>query len=133
MFIWVYSKARPIVNALLEIFRVVSTRLPFRVQKGVTWVAAAVDWGLFILPYRGASRLTIVGPVISRVRLPRLRVYGRYPFQVVWADWFDRLAAPIRFYYDGEDLQGWVNRAGLTQSRISQTGLFGWRAYGERP
>jgi SAM-dependent methyltransferase len=132
VFIWVYSKARPVVNAVLESFRVFSTRLPFGVQKGITWMAAAVDWSLFIVPYRGASKLALIGPVVSR-RLPRLDVYGHYPFQVIWADWFDRLSAPIRFYYDGNDLQGWLSRAGLTRRRVSQTGLFGWRAYGEQP
>jgi hypothetical protein len=62
-----------------------------------------------------------------------LRVYAQYPFQVVYADWFDRLAAPIRFYYDDRDLTGWLARASLTHTLISPTGLFGWRAYGERP
>ena len=64
--------------------------------------------------------------------LPRLRLYTHYPFQVVYADWFDRFAAPIRFYYDEHDLAGWVSRAKLTHTSISATGLFGWRAYGER-
>jgi hypothetical protein len=52
---------------------------------------------------------------------------------VCYADWFDRLSAPIRFYYDGEDLAGWAARAGLVNVRISQTGLYGWRLYGEIP
>ena len=37
---------------------------------------------------------------LRRFGLPRLKLYGEYPFQVAYADWFDRLAAPIRFYYD---------------------------------
>ena len=56
-----------------------------------------------------------------------------YPFQVAYADWFDRLAAPIRFYYDGDAMRGWLDRAQLDHTAISPTGLFGWRAYGERP
>jgi hypothetical protein len=51
----------------------------------------------------------------------------------VYSDWFDRFAAPILFYYDENDLAGWVGRAKLTRTAISPTGLFGWRAYGERP
>ncbi len=61
----------------------------------------------------------------------RLRDLGyRY---VSGADWFDRLAAPIRFYYNGQDLDGWLSRAQLHHTAISPTGLFGWRAYGEWP
>lgn len=132
VFIWVYSKSRRLVNAVLEAARAVTTRLPAPVQKGVSWAAAAVDWAGFVVPYRTLAALPLIGPVVRRVTFPRLKVYAVYPFQVVWADWFDRLAAPIRFYYDGDDLTGWLSRSELSHTTISPTGLFGWRAYGER-
>ena len=103
----------------------------------VVWFVAvlasqAVDWAVFIVPYRAASALPVVGPLAQRVGPQRLKVYAEYPFQVVYADWFDRLAAPIRFYYDDRAMQGWLERAHLGRTAISPTGLFGWRAYGER-
>ena len=73
-----------------------------------------------------------LGSVLRALPLPRLRLYAKYPFQVCWADWFDRLAAPVRFYYDAEAIQGWLDRANLYRQRVSATGLFGWRGYGER-
>jgi SAM-dependent methyltransferase/uncharacterized protein YbaR (Trm112 family) len=133
LFIWVYSKSRAIANFLLESVRAVTTRLPKRLQKALSWTAAVIDWGVFVVPYRNASRIPGIRNLVSRLPLPRLRVYAQYPFQVVYADWFDRLAAPIRFYYDDRDLTGWLSRASLTHTLISPTGLFGWRAYGERP
>ena len=133
LFIWVYSKSRPIVNFLLESVRRVTTRLPKGVQKAMSLVAASIDWAVFIVPYRAALRLPFVGAFARRLPTPRLKVYSPYPFQVVYADWFDRLAAPVRFYFDDRDLQGWLMRAQLTRTTISPTGLFGWRAYGERP
>lgn len=133
VFIWVYSKSRPVVNMLIEGVRAVTTRFPMPLQKVISFVAAAVDWVGFIVPYRVASSLSLVGPVVRRMAPPRLEVYSTYPFQVVWADWFDRLAAPIRFYYDWDDLEGWLSRAKLDHMMVSATGLFGWRAYGERP
>ena len=133
VFIWVYSKARPVLNAMLEGARSITTRLPPHIQKAVAWIGAAIDWGVFIWPYRRLLSFPGVGPLVERVGPQRLRVYSRYPFQVVWADWFDRLAAPIRFYYDDRDLGGWLDRANLLRTTISPTGLFGWRAYGERP
>lgn len=132
LFIWVYSKSRAMVNLVLESARAVTTRLPKTLQKALSWIAATIDYGLFVVPYRLALRVPVLGPAVRKLPLPRLRLYADYPFQVNYADWFDRLAAPIRFYYNGDDLDGWLDRAKLSRKTISPTGLFGWRAYGEK-
>jgi SAM-dependent methyltransferase/uncharacterized protein YbaR (Trm112 family) len=131
VFIWVYSKKRAVVNAILEAARAVTTRVPPKAQQGLSYAFAAADWG-FIKTYQGLATVPGLGRLMRKLPLPRLRLYTHYPFQVVYADWFDRFAAPIRFYYDENDLSGWVTRAKLTHTSISPTGLFGWRAYGER-
>ena len=131
IFIWVYSKSRKFTNTLLEVVRRVSSWLPLSVTRVLSFVSALVDWCVFILPYRLARRL--LSASLDRVVWPRIKLYARYPFQVVYADWFDRLSAPIRFYYDGDDLAGWAARAGLVNVHISPTGLYGWRLYGEVP
>jgi SAM-dependent methyltransferase len=133
VFIWVYSKSRRFVNFQLESVRRLTTHLPMRAQTCLTFVAAAIDWGLFIGPYRALAGLPGVGAVVRKMAPPRIKLYSTYPFQVAWADWFDRLAAPIRFYYNGADLAEWLTRARLERTRTSPTGLFGWRAYGEVP
>ena len=92
-----------------------------------------IDWVGFVMPYRVLARLPAIGGIARRLGPQRLKVYAEYPFQVVYADWFDRLAAPIRFYYDADAMRGWLERARLEHAAISPTGLFGWRAYGERP
>ena len=79
-----------------------------------------------------ASRIPGLGSLARRIGPARLKVYAEYPFQVVYADWFDRLAAPIRFYYDDRAMRGWLERARLGGPAVSPTGLFGWRVYGER-
>jgi SAM-dependent methyltransferase len=132
VFVWVYSKSRRFWNFSLEAVRAVTTRLPKRAQKAVSLASAVVDFGLFVGPYKIASAIPAVKPVLDRMPLHRVRLYARYPFQVVYADWFDRYAAPIRFYYNREDMEGWLSRARLTRHVVSPTGLFGWRAYGER-
>ena len=133
VFIWVYSKSRRFLNFQLETARRFTTHLPMRAQTGVTLVAAAIDWGLFIAPYGVLSRVPGLGRLLSKVAPARIKLYSNYPFQVAWADWFDRLAAPIRFYYNEADLNGWLSRAHLERTKISPTGLFGWRACGEVP
>jgi SAM-dependent methyltransferase len=132
VFVWVYSKKRALMNRMLEGVRSVTKRLPKGVQQGISYAAAVVDYGGFIVPYKTASALPGIGNVVKKLPLPRLKLYSAYPFQVVYADWFDRLAPPIRFYYDGDDMKGWLTRAQLTSHAISPTGLYGWRAYGER-
>jgi SAM-dependent methyltransferase/uncharacterized protein YbaR (Trm112 family) len=132
VFVWVYSNSRRILNFALESARAVTTRSPKPIQKFLSLVGASIDWAGFILPYRLLSRLPVAGELARRFGLPRLKVYVKYPFQVVYADWFDRLAAPIRFYYDADAMRGWLDRANLDHTAISPTGLFGWRAYGER-
>jgi SAM-dependent methyltransferase len=131
IFVWVYSKSRRWTNAVLETARAITSRLPFPLTRALSWCGAAVDTVGFIWPYRLLRR--VGGPSVDRFVLPRIQVYAKYPFQVCYADWFDRLSAPIRFYYDGDDLQGWAQRAGLVNVVISPTGLYGWRLYGEVP
>jgi SAM-dependent methyltransferase len=131
IFIWVYSKSRKLTNTLLEVVRRISSWLPLGVTRALSFVGALADWCGFILPYRLARRL--FGASIDGFVWPRIKLYARYPFQVVYADWFDRLSAPIRFYYDADDLAGWAARAGLINVQISPTGLYGWRLYGEIP
>jgi hypothetical protein len=128
----VYSNRRRFVNFVLESVRSVTTRSPKPVQQAISFVAATIDWGGFVVPYRVAARMPLVGPLVRRYGFARLKVYSEYPFQVVYADWFDRLAAPIRVYYDDAAMRGWLERAHLERTAISPTGLFGWRAYGER-
>jgi SAM-dependent methyltransferase len=132
VFVWVYSKSRSFWNFCLETVRAITTRLPQPVQKAISLGAALIDYGAFVGPYKIAAATPGLGSLVQKLPLRRLRLYSAYPFQVCYADWFDRLAAPIRFYYDGQDMEGWLTRAQLTRQTISPTGLFGWRAYGER-
>ena len=131
VFIWVYSKKRAVVNAILETARAITTRVPPGVQKALSYTFAVADWGV-IKAYQVAAAIPGIGALVRMLPLPRLRLYTHYPFQVVYADWFDRFAAPIRFYYDENDMAHWLGRAKLKNTSVSPTGLFGWRAYGER-
>jgi hypothetical protein len=90
--------------------------------KAISFAAAFVDYGLFVLPAR-----RLIGGSFSKWIPPRLAVYADYPFQVSFADWFDRLSAPVRFYYDEKDLAGWAERAGWSKYHIDPTGLYGFR------
>lgn len=131
-FIWVYSKERRVTNFLLELGRAVTSRMPHRIVKALSFMGAAVDQCAFVAPYRCARRMRGVQGVAERFTPPRIKLYSRYPFQVLYADWFDRLAAPIRFYYTGKEVEGMLRAAGLSDVDVSPTGFYGWRGRGVR-
>jgi len=131
-FIWVYSKSRRVTNALLELVRVVTTRLPHPVVNALSFVGAAVDQYGFVLPYQILRHLPRAGRLIERLMLPRIKMYSAYPFAVLHADWFDRLAAPVRFYYSEAEVERFAQDAGISDVKVTATGLYGWRACGVR-
>jgi SAM-dependent methyltransferase len=131
LFVWLYSKRRRLTNFVLECARRVTTRLPHPVVKGLSLVGALVDW-LLLVPYRLLKRVPPLAAAVERLTPPRLRLYSRYPFQVLHADWFDRLAAPVRFYYDADEVTEILRTAGLANVQVAPTGLYGWRGLGIR-
>jgi SAM-dependent methyltransferase len=129
MFVWLYSKKRRFLNLGLECLRSVTTRLPYGLVKGLSLVGALIDAG-FVLPYRMLKAMPGVGGFFERIAPPRVKLYSLYPFQVLHADWFDRLAAPIRFYYDGPEVAQLLQDAELSDVSVAPTGLYGWRGCG---
>jgi len=131
VFIWVYSKKRKFLNFFLEAFRKITTRMPLPFLKILSFLFSVVDYFLFIFPYKFLVK-TAGFEFLDRITPERVKLYARFPFRVSWADWFDRLSAPIRFYYNEDDLKQWASNANLKNVVISPTGLYGWRLYGEK-
>ncbi len=131
IFIWVYSKKRKFLNFFLETFRKITMRLPFPFLKILSFFFSFVDYFFFVVPYKFLMKI-IKFKFLDKITPERVKLYARFPFRVSWADWFDRLSAPVRFYYDEEDLKQWARNAYLKNVVISPTGLYGWRLYGER-
>ena len=124
---WVYSTSRPGLNRTIEAVRSVTARLPMELVEAISFAGACADWTV-------AGPLRAMGPERT-ARLPapaRSKLYARYPFMVSWADWVDRLAAPVRHYFAPADLQGWAVRARLDNVQITPTGEYGWRLMGTR-
>jgi len=129
IFIWVYSDSRKFTNTVLEFARMFTTRMPFPVLKTICFLFAALDY-LVIRSVKLFSKNIFLGKLLDKITFDRVKIYMPYPFQVIFADWFDRLSAPVRFYYNENDLKGWAKRAGLKKVIISPTGKYGWRLYG---
>lgn len=128
VFIWVYSTKRVFINFVTESARRITRCIPHRVLKRICFVFALLDYTLFIKPYKMLRRYSL----IDRIVFSRIKLYAKFPFSVCYADWFDRFSAPIRHYFDEEELRAWAYRAGLKKVLITPTERYGWRLYGER-
>lgn len=127
--IWVYSKSRPITNFIIESVRFITKKIPHKILYLICLFISVIEWLLVISPYKLLLKLPLIGRIVERTIFPRIKVYSSYPFAVIAADWFDRLSAPIRYYYSEKDLREWLSRAKLKVVSISPTGKYGWRAY----
>ena len=131
IFIWVYSKARPISNSLIESVRTFSYKIPFTPLYYLCYVAAFLDWTV-IGPYKLLSKNRFFKRMLDPITFTRVKLYAQYPFQVSHADWFDRLSVPIRFYYNKKDLEEWFKETHVESIAITPTEKYGWRAYGRK-
>ena len=129
--VWCYSDRRRWTIRTLSALRFFTTRLPLHPLRWLSVGLALGEWMLLLLPFR----LLLAGRLKTLLarKWPRLAVYAPYPLQVACADWFDRLAAPVRHYLSLDELNAWCARTGLRRARITPTGLYGWTLYAERP
>lgn len=131
VFAWCYSNQRRWTIRLLGALRFFTIRLPRPLLRVLSVAFGAAEWVTLLVPFRHLPRGRLRS-LLARC-FPRLAVYAPYPLQVVCADWFDRLAAPIRHYLSAQQLENWCARTGLQNVRITPTGVYGWTLYAEKP
>lgn len=122
--IWVYSAKRKISNAVIERLRSMAHRLSHKALYRLTFSLALPD---FLLAKSSLVVKWLGGDALWVHLIPsHFRLYSRFPFRVSWADWFDRLGAPVRHYFDQEELEDWLARIGAVSGTVVATGDFGW-------
>ena len=128
IFVWVYARGRgrqiPVLNAV----RAVSTRLPLRWLDRLCWVGAALQWLVWIVPYRLLSRWRFLRGVTRHLPFTH---YARYPFRVLHTDWVDGFSVPLQQYHRPDEVAAWFHAAGLRDVRIDSD--WGGRALGYQP
>jgi len=124
--LWLYSAARGLSNLFLEQLRRLIRPMPNRALHLLTLLLAVPDFivakGLKILP------ADVFGPFIPT----HFQLYADLPFRASWADWFDRLGAPIRHYYTQDELDSWIKHIGA-EGRVYPTDDFGWTVVARLP
>lgn len=130
LFIWVYAYA--VRKVALELLRFVSQRLSNANIRRMAYLCNLLDYGVFVNLYRLFSILPLVGPLAKKCSPPRLKEYAQYGFKVDYADWFDRLSAPITNYYNRTEMLGWLERSHLGNTELKIVEDSWWWLYGER-
>lgn len=130
--LWVYSKQRKILNSVLEFFRKYTSKISPHFLKKICFILAFIEYLFFIDTYRLLEEMPIVGKYAHKIYFDRIALYSKFPFRVSYADWFDRLSTPIRFYYDREELETLAKKFRLKNVTIAPTGKYGWKLYGEK-
>jgi uncharacterized protein YbaR (Trm112 family)/SAM-dependent methyltransferase len=128
--VWIYSSTRKFVLWALKVARMVTLQLPNFMIKWLAFIAACLDYGFFIYPYKILNELPGIGKIVTAIAPPRVKGYAKYDFHVSYTDWFDRLSYPCVNYYSGEQVKEWYERNGLTDLQVSPTGPFAWRGFG---
>ena len=126
LYVWVYSKRKGIYNLIYPL-RLFTTRMPFKMLKGVCLFCASLQYLLVLLPYR----LMMKTPLRKFAKKMQYTNYANYPFKYNYADWFDRLSVPLTGGFDKEEVENWFKKNGLKNIKVFPRNT-GWRGVGEK-
>jgi len=130
--IYLYWKPenQPIKKALLTLIstvRQITTRLPHSVVHVLAFPASVIAFALFVWPYRILRRIPGLQQLAEA--LP-MKQYSNLPFRVCVNDQLDRLSAPIENRYTRKEVEDWLTRAELENSKVFSN--YGWVATGRK-
>jgi len=130
LFVWVYAYS--FRKVALECLRAISQRLSNENIRRMAFLCNLLDYGMFVNAYKLARHWGRLGKLVQRHAPLRIKEYARHGYAVSYVDWFDRLAAPTTNYYREHEVQGWLQRSGLSNTRLLPEGDSWWWLYGER-
>lgn len=129
IFIWVYNKKK--INTLTEMIRRMTSWMPYKPLYWFSFFVAGLEWIFILKPYALLNKLFKIEKILDFLPA-HFKTYSLYPFRVSHADWFDRLSAPVRHYFDREELEDWYKEENLSNIQITPSKDYGWRVYGEK-
>jgi len=129
IFAWVYAYA--LRKVMLESLRFVSQRLSNENIRRMAFFCNLLDYGLVVNLYR-AMRSFRAGRSLAGFFPARTREYAEHGYYTAYADWYDRLAAPITNYYKEKELQDWLSRSSLQETALKKVEDSWWWLYGRR-
>ncbi len=107
LIIWVYG-IREFWYQPIEWLRKLTVKLPFTILRVLSYVLAVLTEITFLMPYRILTRIPFLEKVAKKI--PG-RIYANFPFRENVIGWFDRLGAPVTYYFSKEDVENMLNNA----------------------
>jgi SAM-dependent methyltransferase len=107
LIIWVYG-VREIWYQPIDWLRKLTVKLPFTMLRVLSYLLAVLTEITLLMPYRILSRIPVLEKVAKKI--PG-RIYANFPFRENVVGWFDRLGAPVTYYFSREDVEDMLNKA----------------------
>ena len=132
---WVYGREGNgwIVRLLNPLRERITSRMPRGLLNSLSFWLALLLVGLARGIYRPVNRYSALRP-LRRVLFYNDYLYwlSRWRFRLVHAIVFDQLVAPIAFYVERHEFEGWFTEAELPAPLISRRNRNSWRGFSSR-
>lgn len=110
LILWVYGK-RELWYQPIEAVRILSRKMPYRLLIAFSYVAAILSEVFLLIPYR---LLSISDATRRWADYIPGKIYANLPFKENVLGWFDRLVAPVTYYFSGLDIKLLLENAGFS-------------------
>ena len=114
LILWVYG-VREAWYQPIEWLRKLSTRMPFAFVRILSHVLALASEFFLLVPYRILKMIPTTSGVAESI--PG-RIYARLPYRENVLGWFDRLVAPVTYYFSDIELRRLLDKAGFEEIRL---------------
>jgi SAM-dependent methyltransferase/uncharacterized protein YbaR (Trm112 family) len=114
LILWVYGK-RELWYQPIEWLRKLTVKLPYSSLKGLSFVLAGLSELFLLGPYRLLSKWSSTKGLAEKI--PG-RIYAKFPFRENAIGWFDRLVAPVTYYFSKDELETMLQECGYKNVEI---------------
>ena len=112
--LWVYA-IRELWYRPIDLLRKVAAKFSFRSVHVLSVFLAGLSELFLLIPYRIFSRIPATKNLAEHI--PG-RIYARFPFKENVLGWFDRLGAPITYYFSKQDVRRMLEEAGFGEIEV---------------
>lgn len=109
LLLWIYGQ-REMWYQPIEWARNYTRKMPYAVLYGLSVMLALMSEILLLVPFRICNRIPVLRGFANR--FPG-RIYARYPFRENVVGWFDRLVAPVTYYFSEGEIRDLLDQTGF--------------------
>lgn len=111
---------------LTDFVRRFTTKMPYKLLYFLSYPVAVLSYLIFVFPYIILTKVFRIKK-LTQTNWP-LKLYSKYPFNVLVNDTFDRFSPPLEHRYSKQEILEWYERKNLQNIKILGEG--GWRIFG---